>query len=376
MRRSAGTRPDPRDAVHRRPQRQPGIGAQEIDLHSAPAVERNRQVGVHLKSSTRLRQRLQPSIEECLGRASCAIGAFGFRRNRTSGRHEQVRERRINAVANESTNAGSVVAFPEWISRQRHVCRPARNGARGEDNRVTDGLVAAATAIEHSRQHRHVQVGVVVDPYLTLAVERRCSLPTYCAIVPRHETGSVKNSVSKRIVEPLSDVFASRQDDAPFFPRDGCQPLGLCAPLLLSHSPSQDHDVRNACGKHTLETIEVLVAFGEDERRALVPYGLNDLLADRSIPSLVVDQELIKRLELDPFVRTCDAAGLKRGRANNDRVFERSCRRLRSGVDPMPHRTALHEDDWMMTVLARHCRGQAQDESRLRPTDHLFKAVR
>ena len=48
--------------------------------------------------------------------------------------------------------------------------------------------------------------------------------------------------------------------------------------------------MRNTCRKHTLEMIEVLVAFGEDERRASVPYGLNDLLADRSIPSLVIDQ--------------------------------------------------------------------------------------
>ena len=76
--------------------------------------------------------------------------------------------------------------------------------------------------------------------------------------------------------------------------------------------------MRNACRQRTLETIEVFVAFGEDERRASVPYGLNHLLADRSIPSLVVYQELIKRLELDPFVRTCGAAGLKRGRANGE----------------------------------------------------------
>jgi hypothetical protein len=59
--------------------------------------------------------------------------------------------------------------------------------------------------------------------------------------------------------------------------------------------------------EHTLETIEVLVAFGQDERRASVPYGFNDLLADRPIPSLVVHQELIKRLELDPFIRTGSA---------------------------------------------------------------------
>lgn len=133
--------------------------------------------------------------------------------------------------------------------------------------------------------------------------------------------------------------------------------------------------MRNAWRKHALETIEVLVAFGEDERRAAVPYGLNDLLADRSTPSFVVYQELIKRLELDSFIRTCSVAGLKRGWAHNDRVFERSCRRLSFCVHTMPHQAALHENDWMMTVFARYRRGQAQDKSRLRPTDHLFKAV-
>ena len=66
--------------------------------------------------------------------------------------------------------------------------------------------------------------------------------------------------------------------------------------------------MRNACGKHTLESIEVLVAFSQDERRATVPYGLNDLLADRSIPRLVVYQLLIKRLKFDSFVRACALA--------------------------------------------------------------------
>ena len=131
----------------------------------------------------------------------------------------------------------------------------------------------------------------------------------------------------------------------------------------------------NACRKQTLETIEVLVAFGEDDRRPAVPDGLNDLVADRSIPTLVVYQELIERLELDPFIGTCGAPGLKHGWANDDRVFERSCRRLRFGVDSMPHGAALHENDGMVTVLARHRRGQAQDESRLGQTDHLFEAM-
>jgi hypothetical protein len=48
--------------------------------------------------------------------------------------------------------------------------------------------------------------------------------------------------------------------------------------------------VRNASRKQALETIEMLVAFGEEERRAAVPYGLSDLVADRSIPRLVLYQ--------------------------------------------------------------------------------------
>jgi hypothetical protein len=79
-------------------------------------------------------------------------------------------------------------------------------------------------------------------------------------------------------------------------------PSAMYLSAVLPHSPWQNHDVRNACGKHTIETIDVLVAFGEDERRASVPYCLSDLLADRSIPSLVVHRELIKRLELDLFI--------------------------------------------------------------------------
>ncbi|MBI1874249.1 MAG: hypothetical protein HYS05_10250 [Acidobacteria bacterium] len=120
----------------------------------------------------------------------------------------------------------------------------------------------------------------------------------------------------------------------------------------------------------------MLVPFGEHERRATVPYGLNDLGADDSIPGLVVHQELVERLELDSFVRTCAAASLKRSWTDDNGVLERSCGRLRLSVDAMPHRTALHEDDRMMAILPGDRRGQTQDVSSLRPTDRLFKVVK
>ena len=60
----------------------------------------------------------------------------------------------------------------------------------------------------------------------------------------------------------------------------------------------------NVRGKHTFKTIEVLVAFREHERRSPVTNGLHDLVANSSIPGLVINQELVKRLELNSFVRS------------------------------------------------------------------------
>ena len=90
------------------------ISAQEIDFHSSPTVECNGQVCVQLKSAARLRQRFQTSIEECLGRASRAIGAFASGGiGRAAVTNKLASERRINTVTYKPTHAGSVVAFPE-----------------------------------------------------------------------------------------------------------------------------------------------------------------------------------------------------------------------------------------------------------------------
>ena len=56
-------------------------------------------------------------------------------------------------------------------------------------------------------------------------------------------------------------------------------------------------------------------------------------------------------------------------------MVEGTCRRLRSGVYPVTHGTALHEDDGMVAVLASDSCRQSQDESRLCLTRHLLKAV-
>ena len=49
---------------------------------------------------------------------------------------------------------------------------------------------------------------------------------------------------------------------------------------------------------------------------------------------------------------------------------------LRTRINAVSNRTALHEDDRMMTILASHGRGQPEDIARLRPPGHEFKARR
>ena len=131
----------------------------------------------------------------------------------------------------------------------------------------------------------------------------------------------------------------------------------------------------NVRGKYTLKTIEVLVAFREHERRSPVTHGLLDLVANSAIPGLVINQELVKRLELDPFVGRCAARWMKGSGTDEDGVLEGPRGRLRPCVHPMAYGTTLHEDDRMVTVLPRDRRGQTSDESSLCAADDLFEAV-
>ena len=57
-------------------------------------------------------------------------------------------------------------------------------------------------------------------------------------------------------------------------------------------------------------------------------------------------------------------------------MLERPSRRLPSRIDAMPHRTALHEDDRVVSVLPRHRGRQPGHEPRLRPSGDQLEAVR
>ena len=56
-------------------------------------------------------------------------------------------------------------------------------------------------------------------------------------------------------------------------------------------------------------------------------------------------------------------------------MLEWTGRGLHLGVHHMPHRSALHEDDWLVAILAGHGGRQPGDVFRFRAPGHLLEAV-
>lgn len=73
----------------------PRLRAQQIGLHIAPPVEGDRQLGIQSESARRVRQRLQPAVQERLCGTPRPIGGFGVGLHGSGGVNEQVRQRAI-----------------------------------------------------------------------------------------------------------------------------------------------------------------------------------------------------------------------------------------------------------------------------------------
>src|SRR6266851_1532595 len=101
------------------------------------------------------------------------------------------------------------------------------------------------------------------------------------------------------------------------------------------------------------EAIEMLVTLGQHERRPALEHRLGDVIADALIARLVLNQRLIQSMELGTSVRSRVAERLEARRAHDHRVLERPRCGLSFRADPISYRAALHEDDWVVTVLPR-----------------------
>src|SRR5262245_20140753 len=123
------------------------VSAQQVDFERSQAVERNWQHHVDAEASTGLCQRIQSPVEErlgCTSRPRCALGIF---RHRARSVHEQARQRRIDAVPNESSYAAGVIAFPDGIGWKNDVSGPPWHGAGGKEDRVADSIIPATSPV-------------------------------------------------------------------------------------------------------------------------------------------------------------------------------------------------------------------------------------
>ena len=81
-------------------------------------------------------------------------------------------------------------------------------------------------------------------------------------------------------------------------------------------------------------------------------------------------------MELNARIGVRRKGRAKIGWADKNLMGEGSCRRLGFRVSAMTNRAALHENDGVVTVLARHSGRQTRDELRFGAADGKFKAPR
>jgi hypothetical protein len=114
--------------------------------------------------------------------------------------------------------------------------------------------------------------------------------------------------------------------------------------------------VTNLGRELTGQTIEVLIAFRQNDWLPAFPDGLDDFITDEPITCLVCDQFVVQVVKPDPSIRVDRFHRMERCGTDMHRVLKWAGRRLLLCVDAMSHRPTLHEDDRMMTVLSGHCR--------------------
>jgi hypothetical protein len=147
-------------------------------------------------------------------------------------------------------------------------------------------------------------------------------------------------------------------------------------PLLLAHAGAQNHNVSDARRKLLFEAVEMIIALGQYQGRSSTANRVDDIFADSPGSRLVVDQLLIQGLKFDALIRIRVSRRLECCGLNEHEMLEGARRRLCASIYLMSNRTALHEDDRMVTVLACDSCRQAKDESGPGLTRNLFETVR
>jgi len=121
------------------------------------------------------------------------------------------------------------------------------------------------------------------------------------------------------------------------------------------------------------QLFEMTGSFRQHDRRTSLANCRHDVIDDQSIAPVVGDQRLVKIMELDAPIGVPGGGRTECRRPHPDVVGERSLGCLFARTDSMADRSALHEDDRVMPVLAGHGRRQAEDIPGPRSPDQLLE---
>ncbi len=231
-------------------------------------------------------------------RARLAPSAFGGGITATST--NRFRQRRIYAIAHQAAHAGGVLALPVGIDGKWHIRRPARHGAARKLHRVANRFVAATAAIEHPRQHRHVEISVVVDAHFALAVieamqpdpriarsflaTRRAASEIRCR-VGRHQNPRPHTGRWPRSREPPPQEWQPSE-------------LEIASSSFLRIPPRSTTRCCTSRANCLVKESKMFIPLGQHQRRPSLPKGLDHVLADKSIALLIGNQFLIEFVEL------------------------------------------------------------------------------
>ena len=170
---------------------------------------------------------------------------------------------------------------------------------------------------------------------------------------PRHGQGQ-KECVQSGIVETLAEIAAGGQKNTRFIRGNRRQLCHGSRQLLLHHPTPQDNDVPDLGSECFHQHVQVLGSFGQHHGRTPLANRGQHISANQRVACLVQYQLTVECLKLQPRILLLFPTRPDPSRANDDVVNEGPRQGLRFRINPVADGSALHEDNRMMPVLARH----------------------
>src|SRR5262245_49322585 len=162
--------------------------------------------------------------------------------------------------------------------------------------------------------------------------------------------------IEPRVVEPLTDVTARRNEKSRLSVWDGREARRHGASLGRGHPAAEDDDVAGGALKTGGKELEMVLALGEQDGRTSRCQRGPHVVQDHTVATLIRRQFAVERLDALHGHRAISA---KSSLANDQPVFEGPAGGLAPHIDGEAHRSKLHPDDWVKAISSVWRGGQA-----------------